>query len=105
MNDPVLMANRLLELAEMARTAATDFERAAVFAAAESINSIFRAAEQEEPDLYGGYVLEKLEMARWHICAAVGYDTNNRLDVGMHVTGAMGAASTLISELEKRFPR
>ena len=91
MNDPILMAQKLGSLAKLASAAHSDFEKAAVFAAAETIATAFNSSESN----FGGYALENVEKARWHICAMVGYDVTNGLDKALHASAATSAANAL----------
>ncbi len=91
MNNPILYAKKFEELVELARKAETAFEKAAVFAATQSLAGAFF----EEEENFSGYVLEKVELARWHICAAIGYDITNGHDEQKHQSWALGAINTL----------
>lgn len=97
MNDPTLLARKFGDLAKLAATASSDFERASVYAAAEAIAAAFLS----ESDM-DGYTLENVERARWSICAAVGYDITNGHNQAQHVSWAIGAANTLESILENK---
>lgn len=97
MNDPVLYAKKFEELIALAREATTGFEKTAVFAAAQALADAFSANEDE----FDGYALEKVEQARWHICAAVGYDVTNGHDQQQHISWALDAASSLLDVLGK----
>jgi hypothetical protein len=97
MNDPILMAAKLEQLAYLARDAGNEFEKAAVFAAANAIAAAF----EEDEDSYSDYALENVEKARWSISAAVGYDITNGHDRSQHVVFALGAAGNLKSFLEQ----
>lgn len=98
MNDPLLLATKLSELVDLARAAETPFERAAVFAATESIASRFRSPDES----FSGYQLEKVGQARSHIAAAVGYDIDNGHDRDAHIGWAIGAINNLKNQLERR---
>lgn len=97
MNDPVLLAKKLGDLALLAKSAATEFEKASVYAATEAIAAAFSDTE----DQVGDYALENVEKARWSICAAVGYDITNGHDKSQHVSWAMGAASVVEDVVSK----
>lgn len=97
MNDPLLLAEKLTSLATLAGDATTEFEKAAVFAAAEAIAAAFEKVKQQ----VGGYAAEKVEEARWHICAAVGYDATNGHDRDQHVVWAIGASKSLVHEVQR----
>jgi hypothetical protein len=97
MNDPILMAEKLEQLAYLARDAESEYEKAAVFAAAIAIASAFEADEESFSD----YALENVERARRSISAAVGYDITNGHDRTQHVVFALGAAGNLKSVLEQ----
>lgn len=98
MNDPILYAKKLEELVDLARKADTAFEKAAVFAATQSLANAFFADE----DQFKAYVLEKVEQARWHICASIGYDITNGHDEQQHRSWALGAVNTLHDVLSKK---
>ena len=98
MNDPMLLANRLKELAKLASQANTEFEKAAVYAATTSIQAEFDAVEED----FDGYTLEKVFQACRHICAAVGYDTTNGHESDQHIVWAYGSISSLKTQLESR---
>lgn len=100
MTDPILLAEKLEQLASIARDAKTDFEKAAVFAAASAIAQKFEADE----DNFSSYVLENVQKARWGISAAVGYDVTNGHDTTHHVVSALGAAGTLKDVLKRGRP-
>ncbi|KAF1723121.1 hypothetical protein [Pseudoxanthomonas wuyuanensis] len=97
MNDPMILAARLDDLAKLASTATTDFEKAAVYAATRSIVAQFEETEEQ----LDGYLLEKLTTSALHINAAVGYDIDNGHDRSHHVSAALGQISTLKSLLSK----
>ncbi|HHQ4779546.1 hypothetical protein ACK34V_19235 [Aeromonas veronii] len=96
MNDPMLLANRLKELAKLAEQANTAFEKAAVYAATRSIQAEFDAAEED----FDSYTLEKVLYACTHICAAVGYDITNGHDSSQHIVWALGSISSLKTQLK-----
>lgn len=98
MNDPILSAEKLDELAMLAGRAATEFEKAAVFAAATVLCTEFR----EQGERFDGYVLEKVEGARWHIAAALGFDVTNGHDGHQHRVWARGEIDSLKSVLRRR---
>ncbi|MGL4249771.1 MAG: hypothetical protein ACRCR1_03795 [Aeromonas sp.] len=98
MNDPILLANRLKDLAKLASQANTEFEKAAVYSATKSIKAEFDAVEES----FDSYTLEKVFQACWHICAAVGYDTTNGHESGLHISWAYGSISSLKDQLESR---
>jgi len=98
MNDPKLAAERLSHLAALAQSASTDFDKAAVFAAVQALAAMFN----EQEAAFDGYVLEKVELARWHISAAVGYDISNGHGSDQHISWAIGAITTLQDVLEQR---
>jgi hypothetical protein len=91
MYDPILMANKFEQLAYMARDANTEYEKAAVYAAATAIALEFEKISND----YGAYALETVAKARWSICAAVGYDNTDGHSKEQHVTFALDAASML----------
>lgn len=97
MNDPKLAARKLSDLVDLARDAASPYEEAAVFAAAVSLYREFEASA----DTLDGYILEKAHEARWHICAAVGYDITNDHDKEQHIIWAHGAANGVLRNVEK----
>lgn len=96
MNDPLLYVEKLRELIELASCAETGFEKAAVFSATQAI-----ARDFDEKDL-DAYALEKVEYARWHIAASVGYDVKNGHSIDQHLSWASGAVSTLENFLKRR---
>ena len=98
MNDPKLAAQKFEELARLAGLADTEFEKAAVYAAAEALAARFREVESE----FSAYALEKVESARWSIAAAVGYDVTNGHGREQHVGWAYAAASTLQNVIDSR---
>lgn len=97
MNDPILYANKFKELVDLTKTAETAFEKAAIFAATQSLASAF----SEKQDEFDGYVLEKVEYARWHICACIGYDITNGHDEQLHRSWAIGAIDSLLNVLSQ----
>jgi hypothetical protein len=97
-NDPILYANKLEELVGLARKAETAFEKAAIFAATQALANTFF----EEKERFDDYTLEKVEQARWHICASIGYDINNGHDEQQHRSWALGAINTLQGVLSKK---
>lgn len=97
MNDPLLLAKKFDELIVLAREAESGFEKAAVYAAAEALSAAFASAEES----FDSYALEKVEQARWHISAAVGYDVTNGHASSQHLSWAMGAVSTLQNVLSR----
>lgn len=98
MNDPILYAKKFEELLELTRKAETAFEKAAVFAATQALASAFF----EEEEKFSGYALEKVELARWHICASIGYDITNGHDEQQHRSWALGAINTLQDVLSEK---
>jgi len=102
MNDPILCAKKLEELIDLACEAKSAFEKAAVFAATQAIANEFISYEEERQ--FNGYVtvLEKVEAARWHICALIGYDITNNHDQQKHKVWALGAVQTLHNVLSNR---
>jgi len=98
MNDPILYATKFAELIDLAREAESAFEKAVVFAATQSLANAFFSEEER----FNGYMLEKVEMARWHICASIGYDVTNGHDQEHHLSGAYGAVDTLRNVLSER---
>ena len=98
MNDPILYAKKFEELLGLSRQAETAFEKAAIFAATQSLANAFF----EEEESFDGYALEKVEQARWHICASIGYDTTNGHDAQQHRSWALGAINTLQDVLSKK---
>ena len=95
MNDPKLSAEKFESLIDLASKANNEFEKAAVFAAAQALAAMFNEVEDElDP-----YVLEKVEQVRWHIGAAIGYDITNGKDTSQHVSWARGAAISLRDKL------
>lgn len=91
MNDPLLTASKFAHLARLAGAAQSEFECAAVYAAAQALAEQFNA----EAETFDAYALEKVESARWSICACVGYDIDNGLSKEQHISHALGAAQTL----------
>lgn len=88
----------LSDLIELAREAESGFEKAAVFAAVDAIDQMFRRDDES----FGGYTLEKVGKVRRHLAAALGYDVDNGYDSESHIVWAMGALSTLQNLLERR---
>jgi len=99
MNDPKLAAQKFQDLVDLAKDATTDFEKAAVFAAAQALASLFDA--DEEDSSYDPYVLEKVEGVRWHISASLGYDVTNGHSASQHLSWARGDANSLRDQLER----
>lgn len=97
MNNPMLIATKIEQLALLAKSASNEYENAAVFAAIHTISELFNADE----NIFSDYILENVEKARWSISAAIGYDVNNDHDKNQHVVWAIGAAKIIQSELEK----
>ena len=97
MNDPVLAAQKLEGLARLAGEAETEFEKAAVFAAATVLCGQFRGPHEE----FDGYILEKVEGARWHIAASLGFDVTNGHDAHQHRVWALGEIDTLHNVLRR----
>lgn len=97
MKDPAVLIDRLDDLASLAREAKTVAECAAVYAAARAIASEFNAKKEQ----FDGYLLEKVERARWHLCAAVGYEETNGHSKSQHVVWAMGEINTLHDLVDK----
>jgi hypothetical protein len=97
MNDPTILAARLEDLARLASTAETDFEKAAVYAATRAIVAQFEESEDNTQE----YSLEKITAAAWHINAAIGYDIDNGHDRSHHISSAYGQISTLKRLLSK----
>jgi len=95
MNSIKLAIDMLDHHIAIARSASSDFDRAALFAAT---TILVRDLESElvEDD---GYASEKLEQVRWHICAMLGYDINNGHDDGMHHAWAVTAIDSLRGRL------
>ncbi|MBO9643521.1 MAG: hypothetical protein J7603_10405 [Pseudacidovorax sp.] len=98
MNDPLLYVEKLEELVTLARDAKTPFEKAAVFSATHVITEAFYKEEEQ----FSGYALEKVTNARWHICAAVGYDITNGIEEQQHRVWALGDISTLRNLLSEK---
>ena len=97
MNDPILVAKKLESLIDLARLADSEFEKAAVFAATESLVRKF----QDEEDEFDSYALEKVSQIRWGVAAALGYDIDNGHPKDHHIVSAMSAASTLLDVLKR----
>lgn len=97
MNDWQLGAEKLEHLLDLARTAETDFEKAAVFAAAKALESMFDADTDERlgAQQLNTYAMEKVASACWFIMAIVGYDITNGHDADRLAVFAMGDISTL----------
>lgn len=66
-----LAINRLENLIDLAASAKSEFEKAAIYAAATTLTMLFQAAADAKELKVG----MDLEMIRWGICAAIGYDT------------------------------
>ena len=98
MNDPTILIDKLEQLVSLAKDADTGYEKAAVYAAATSIAKEF----MQDEDNFDSYTLEKIESARWSLCAAVGYDITNGHSRDQHVVWALGAISTLKSIFENK---
>ena len=101
MNDPILVAEKLASLIDLARLADSEFEKAAVFAATETLFQKF----QDEEDQFDAYALEKVSQIRWGIAAALGYDIDNGHPKDHHIVSALGAASTLLDVLKRASAR
>ena len=98
MNDPNITATKFVELSRLAGVANTDFEKAAVFAAAEALAAQFNVDEEG----YSAFAMECVASARLNICAAVGYAAASTHDRGQHAASALAAAIALRGELKKR---
>lgn len=96
MNSVPLAVTLLERQFTLAREADTEFEKAAVFAAT---TALFQYLDSEIGE--ADYLGEKLEQARWFICAMVGYEIDNGLDVGTIRSGALSALSILRDGLVK----
>lgn len=97
MNDPILVAKKLASLVDLARLADSEFEKATVFAATESLVRKF----QDEEDQFDAYALEQVSKIRWCVAAALGYDIDNGHPKDHHIVSALGAASTLLDVLKR----
>ena len=97
MNDPILVAKKLASLVDLARLADSEFEKATVFAATESLVRKF----QDEEDQFDAYALEQVSKIRWGVAAALGYDIDNGHPKDHHIVSALGAASTLLDVLNR----
>jgi len=98
MNSIELALDLLDHHISIARDAASDFDRAALFAAS---TILVRDMEAKLPE-DDGYASEKLEQVRGHICAMIGYDIDNGHDIHMHHSWALGAMASLRSCFGKR---
>lgn len=97
MNDWELGAEKLKHLLDLAQSAETDFERAAVFAATAALEKMFDADTDERMGdrQLDGYAMEKVGNACWCIRAIVGYDIDNGHDARQLAVFALGDISTL----------
>ena len=102
MNDIIMSVNRLEELVQLAKVAGNGFERAAVYAAATSLESEFQHECDESPQRMTSYDMEKVIEVVWHIKAMVGYDVTNNHTQSDHETWALGGIFTLTANLEKQ---
>lgn len=97
MNDPILYSSKFKELLDLACKAETAYEKAVVFAATQTLADAFFKLQEN----YDGYILEKVEQARWHICALIGYDITNGRNEHQIQSDALGAIDILQRELKK----
>ena len=98
MNDPILLANKLAELIQLAKEASTGFEKAAVYSATSCILKKFYDVEGK----FDSYVLEKAAGTCSHINAVIGFDVDNGHDKSSHISWACGDLMTLKSLLNER---
>lgn len=86
---------KLEDLIGLAGRANTDFEKAAVFAAAVPLIAFIEAeAEHGFSD-----ALENVERLRWHLAASVGYEVDNGHAASQHRSWAHAAAVALRNSL------
>lgn len=91
-----LLIERLDDLAGLCGKACNDYDRAAVYAAAQSLKSELL----KDGNGLDSYAREKVVSACWSICAAVGYDVDNNHEAHQHVSWAYGEISTLRGLIE-----
>lgn len=97
MNDISHALNKLGDLHAAAKTAETEYEKAAVFAATTVLIN-FLDAELGDGDPYVG---ENIERLRWSICAMVGYDIDNGRDKKQHSAWVLAALDFLRGKFGK----
>lgn len=87
-----LLAAKLKSISTAASTANTEIEKAALFAAAQSILEYFRGDNEKwKPN-----TVAKVETAVWHIAAAVGYGPDNGHNRSQHIGWAYSAIDTVV---------
>jgi oligoendopeptidase F len=91
MNDPVLAIKKLEDLLHIAKSADTEAERAAIYAATQCLSADLK----EHFETFDPYLIENIERARWSICAMVGYDITNDHDISQHASWASSAIDIL----------
>lgn len=81
-----LAINRLENLIDLAASAKSEFEKAAIYAAATTLTMLFQAAADAQSLKVG----MDLELIRWGICGSLGYDTQyeSGADGGLKVASA-----------------
>ncbi|WP_166297075.1 hypothetical protein [Bradyrhizobium sp. 2S1] len=100
MNDWALAVRKLDEIVKQTAIAATEGERAGLYAGARLLLSDLHGFVANEA---GGntYALEKIGSAKWHIGAALGFDIDNGHPAEQHRAWAYGALQSLKSTLDK----
>lgn len=99
MNDPKIATARLEEIISAAHPDRLTLpESCALYAATEALCGQLRD-HVEETASSDGYAFEKIGQVRWHIGAALGFDTDNGHDAGQHRVWALGSLESLNSRL------
>ncbi len=93
MADISLLTQRLDELVELATTASSGFEKAAVYGAAKALERELETAQ--DAGKINVYRWEKAYEAVFHLCAALGYEEDNGHSASMHHSWARGAIMAL----------
>lgn len=93
MADISLLTQRLDELVELATTASSGFEKAAVYGAAKALEREFEVAR--DAGKINFYYWEKTYDAVFHLCAAIGYEEDNGHSASKHHSWARGAIMSL----------
>jgi hypothetical protein len=94
-NSASLVLSKLSELVDLAFSAGSDFEKAAVFSATTTLIGML----ETEFDDTRAHAMENVERLRWSICAMVGYDIDNGHDNDRHKSWAHAAVTALEDSL------
>lgn len=102
MNSPKLAVERLNEIVKACHGDSELFERAALYSAARFLLDDIRMHFMLEEGRIDSYMSEKIQSARWHIAAALGFDIDNGHDAGQHRVWALGQLDTLSNLIAER---